>query len=68
MPSHLGVPTLPPTEMPPPLFPPEIITQPSLIDQFGIMLVAVTILVAGIVVFIVIRRTRKKCSNAFNDY
>ena len=62
MPSHLGTQVPSPTEMPPPLFPPEIITETPLplIDQFGIMLIAGTIIVAGIFVFIVIRRTRKK--------
>ena len=60
MPSHLGTQVPSPTEMPPPLFTPEIVTQSSLIDQFGIMLIAVTIIIAGIAVFIVIRRTRKK--------
>ncbi len=60
MPSHLGTQVPSPTEMPPPLFPPEVVTPLPLIDQFGIMLIAVTIIIAGIAVFIVIRRTRKK--------
>ncbi len=46
--------------MPPPLFTPEGIAQAPLVDQFGIMLIIGTIIVAGIFVFIVIRRTRKK--------
>jgi len=61
MPIHLGaITTADPTEMPPPLFEPEIITELPLLDQFGIMLIAGTIIIAGIFVFIVIRRTRKK--------
>ncbi len=61
MPSHLGTQVPSPTEMPPPLFTPDIITETlPLIDQFGIMLIAGTIIVAGIFVFIVIKRTRKK--------
>ena len=60
MPSHLTPQEPPVTEMPPPLFTPEIVTEVPLIDQFGIMLIAVTIIIAGIAVFIVIRRTRKK--------
>ncbi len=60
MPIHLTPQEPPVTEMPPPIFTPEVITPLPLIDQFGIMLIAVTIIVAGIAVFIVIRRTRKK--------
>jgi len=61
MPSHLGgqAPEVS-TEMPPPLFTPEVITQAPLVDQFGVMLIIGTIIVAGIFVFIVLRRTRKK--------
>jgi len=65
MPSHLApapTPTVP-SEMPPPLFTPEIpeiITDIPLIDQFGIGIIVATSIIAGIVVFIVFRRSRKK--------
>lgn len=60
MPIHLTPQEPSVTEMPPPIFTPEIVTPLPLIDQFGIMLIAGTIIVAGIFVFIVIRRSRKK--------
>lgn len=59
MPSHLGIQAPDVTEMPPPLTP-EIVTQLPLLDQFGMMLIVGTIIIAGIFVFIVIRRSRKK--------
>jgi len=60
MPSHLGIQAPDVTEMPPPLSTPEIVTQLPLLDQFGMMLIVGTVIIAGIFVFIVIRRSRKK--------
>jgi len=64
MPSHLTPAPIPEptvsTEMPPPLFTPEIITDIPLVDQFGIMVIVATSIIAGIAVFIVFRRSRKK--------
>ena len=60
MPIHLTPQETSVTEMPPPLFTPEIITEAPLVDQFGIMLILGTIIIAGIFVFIVARRSRKK--------
>jgi len=61
MPNHIGIqaPEVS-TEMPPPLFTPEGIAQAPPVDQFGIMFIIGTIIVAGILVFIVLRRSRKK--------
>lgn len=61
MPSHLGtqVPEVS-SEMPPPLFTPEIIVDIPLIDQFGIGIIVATSIIAGILVFIVFRRSRRK--------
>lgn len=59
MPSHTGGTPAISTEMPPPLFTPEVITEAPLIDQFGAMLIITTIIVAGFFVFLVLRRKKK---------
>lgn len=66
MPVHLA--PLPPpvspvpelsTEMPPPLIQTEIFTQAPPIDQFGMMLFVATIIIAGVAIFVVLRRRKK---------